>query len=100
VLPLRQGGVVVTFEEFQQTRKPCDDIGAAIQCDMGAPGPETGFLYGGLYISTRQDWWSEEAKARGGYHLILERDEYISDDLESLERKLYEWALCYGAVSQ
>ena len=82
----------MTFQEFQQTRRPYDDIGAAIQSDMGAPVPVTGFLYDGLYISTRQDWWSEEAKARGAYHLILERDEYISDDLELLERKLYEWA--------
>lgn len=90
----------MTFEQFQQTRKPCSDIGAAIQSDMGAPCPVTGFLYyGNLYITTRQDWWSEKAQREGAYDLILERDEYISDDLESLERKLYEWAVSYGAAT-
>jgi hypothetical protein len=87
----------MTFEQFQASRKPCDDIGAAISADLGGPVPTTGFLYdGGLYIETRADWWTEEAKERGAYYLILERDEYISDDLASLERKLYDWGAAYG----
>lgn len=88
----------MTFEEFQATRTHCDDIGAAISADLGEK--TAGNLYcGTFYIEARADWWTPQAKAQGAWYLILERDDYISDDLESLERKLYEFAKDYGAFA-
>ena len=40
--------------------------------------------------------WPEAAKARGKWHLLIGRDEWITDDLETLERKLYDWAASEG----
>lgn len=82
------------FKVFQMTRRYCDDLGTALSDSMwdenGHKG--IGFLYGGLFIEITQDWWPDEAKAQGRYHLLIERDERISNDLESLERDLFEFA--------
>jgi hypothetical protein len=89
----------MTFEQFQATRIYCPDLGKALQdaCWDDEPVPATGNLYfGSLYIDEVQDHWPEEARERGKWHLLLERDEWISDDLTSLERRLYEFAVSAG----
>jgi hypothetical protein len=90
--------MALTFEKFQASRTDCADIGKAISADMGfGDFPVPGFLYlDSLYIERRHDMWSDAAKERGAYHLLLERDEYISDDLAELERKLFDWAMSMG----
>lgn len=85
----------MTFEEFQATRTHCDDLARALETDMGAPDGHKvpGNLYDGtLFIEARAEWWSESGKAQGAWQLILENDCVISDDLEALERQLYDWS--------
>jgi hypothetical protein len=88
----------MTFEEFQATRRHSDDIGAVLADARweGEP-PAKGNLYlGELYIEAVQPHWPDAAKARGKWHLLIARDEWITDDLETLERKLYDWAASEG----
>jgi hypothetical protein len=73
-------------------------IGAAIADARweGEP-PARGYLYlDELYIEEVQPHWPDAAKAQGKWHLLLDRDEWITDDLETLERKLYDWAASEG----
>jgi len=86
----------MTFEEFRDTRVWSDDIGAQIP-DMrweGEPNPPTGYIYAEqLYIEQVTADWPETARKRGRWYLLLCNEESISDDLEMLERKLFEYAL-------
>lgn len=93
----------MTFEDFQNTRRESADLGRDVSdCrwdDEVEPG--AGFVYlDVLYIERVGDHWPDAARARGKFYLILERDEYISDDLEELERKLYDWAMASGYQRQ
>lgn len=88
----------MTFEQFQATRRYSENIGAAISDARweGEP-PAKGYLYlDVLYIEEVQPHWPDAAKARGKWHLLIARDEWITDDLETLERKLYDWAASEG----
>jgi hypothetical protein len=59
--------------------------------------PVPGYLYlEALYIEEVQAHWPDAAKAQGKWHLLTERNESISDNLEKLERALYAWALSNG----
>ena len=85
----------MTFEQFQATRTDCDDLGAVLSDGFwdDAEKPAKGFIYlGCLFIEKVQDHWPDASKAEGKYHLIIERSEWITDDLESLERRLYAFA--------
>ena len=88
----------MTFEEFQATRHYSEDIGAAIaDARWEHEPPAKGYLYlDVLYIEEVQPHWPDAAKARGKWHLLIARDEWITDDLETLERKLYDWAASEG----
>ena len=88
----------MTFEEFQATRRHTDDIGAAVNDARweGEP-PAKGNLYlDALYIEEVQPHWPDEAKARGKWHLLIGRDEWITDDLGALERRLFDFARSEG----
>lgn len=88
----------MTFQEFVATRKWSEDIGCAIADERwaGEPPPK-GWLYlGKLYIEMTDEHWPEVARTHGKWYLILNRDETVTDDLESLERKLYAWAMAEG----
>ena len=93
----------MNFEEFRATRMWCDDLRASIRdsrWDVAyGPMPElpAGFVYDDtLFIERVMGWWPAEARERGQWCLMIERDDMISDDLQSLERKLYEWAKSAG----
>lgn len=89
----------MTFEKFQATKKECADLAAALGSENweDAKHTPTGFIYlGSLYIENVLPHWPERARAEGRYYLILNRDEYITDDLELLERKLFDWAVAEG----
>jgi hypothetical protein len=90
--------VALTFSEFQAMRRWCDDLGKAIADSRwdGEP-PAKGNLYlGALYIEEVQPHWPDAAKARGKWHLLIGRDEWISDDLTMLEKHLYDFAMEEG----
>ena len=88
----------MTFEQFQATRKWCDDLGAALADARweGEPAARGNLYLDVLCIEQVQDHWPAAARARGRWHLLIGRDEQISDDLESLERRLYEFARSEG----
>lgn len=88
----------MTFEQFQGTRTECKDIGAAISMDMGREQPVSGNLYlGSFYIEATDEHWPVDLRQRGAWHLIIERDEWVSNDLAALERELFNFALSSGA---
>jgi hypothetical protein len=90
--------VQMTFAEFQATRRYCADLGEAIADArwQGEP-PAKGNLYlDALYIEEVQAHWPDEAKAQGKWHLLIGRDEWISDDLTMLEKHLYDFAMEEG----
>lgn len=80
----------MTFEQFQQTRTWCDDIGAVLSDEIltGRPGQ---MYLGSLYIESALDIEG----ATGEYLLTLYRDQRFGD-LETLERALYEFAESEG----
>jgi hypothetical protein len=89
----------MTFEQFQATRRHTDDLGAVLSDARweDEPSPASGFVYlDSLYIEDVQSHWPDTSKARGKYHLIIGRYEWISDDLALLEHELYEFALGEG----
>jgi hypothetical protein len=88
----------MTFEQFQAARRYCEDLGAAISDARweGEPAAK-GYLYlDALYIEEVMPHWPEAAKAEGKWCLIIGRNERITDDLEALERNLYDWAVSEG----
>ena len=89
----------MTFEQFQATKTHCDDLGAKLSDARweDEPVPAKGNLYlDALYIEAIQPHWPEAARKEGKWHLLIGRDEWITDDLESLERRLYDFAVSEG----
>ena len=89
----------MSFEEFRDTRFWCDDLGTKLADAAWDDEPEKarGWIYlDALYIEKVLPHWPEDTRALGKWHLIINRSEWITDDLESLERILYEWALTEG----
>jgi hypothetical protein len=71
----------LTFEAFQATRR----IATPAEVDAITGGTD-GWMYAGyLVIEDASKWENSKAK----YYLMLSNEEYLSDDLEELERKLY-----------
>ena len=95
----------MTFEEFQATRRWCEDLATAVSSDNWAQEygeectPQGNLYLGCLYIERIADWWPESTKARGEWYLLLDRDEYVTNDLTALERRLYDWAASEGYFS-
>lgn len=84
----------MTFEEFQASRREVSDLGAELQdAAFEDCGIASGLVYlNTLYIQHVTDNWPQDARARGAFYLVIGNAEWISDDLTSLERKLYEFA--------
>jgi hypothetical protein len=77
---------MMTFAQFQATRTECADIGAAIGADFG--GQVSGLLYAGqLYIEKL----AENFAASGCYQLVIFNEQWVSNDLAMLERRLYDF---------
>ncbi len=90
--------IKMTFEQFQATRRYSEDIGAALSDARwdGEPAAKGNLYLDELYIEEMQPHRPEATKAQGKWCLLLDRDERISDDLEALERDLYDWAVSEG----
>jgi hypothetical protein len=96
---------VMTFEQFQASKRWSDNFYRDLpdQCFPGFPDDDgqiaRGWIYDGTYfIDEVLDSWPEDARREGRWHLILERSEFISDDLVDLERRLYAFALQSGGL--
>lgn len=90
----------MTFAEFQTTRVWCDDLGAKLQDAHweGEPDGKGNVYLDCLFIEQVQPHWPEASRALGKWHLLIGRADWISDDLEMLERKLYQFALDEGYI--
>lgn len=90
----------MSFAQFQATRVWTDDLSKSVENfieNEDARKPACGNVYlGGLYIEHAGENWTDEARARGQWYLMICNEQYISDDLESLERKLYRFAVGFG----
>jgi hypothetical protein len=88
----------MTFEQFQSTRVHHDDLGAALaDAHWEGEPPASGFVYlNALYIEDVMDHWPDYTKEVGKYHLLIGNREWVSNDLENLERELYEFAVSEG----
>jgi hypothetical protein len=86
---------MMTFEQFQASKTECPNLGERLDDARweDEPTPASGLVYAGdLYIERVADHWPAKARTEGKWYLILCNEEYISDDLENLERKLYAFA--------
>ena len=78
----------MTFEQFQATRRHVTDISTETGVDVGENMP--GHVYdGGLHIF---DYTASE------HQLQIMGEEWISDDIAELERRLYDFASGEGLM--
>lgn len=88
----------MTFEEFQATAQWSEDLARRFPDDVWGDDetegkPVKGYVYvGRLYIERVQEWWPGEARVAGDWYLRLNNLEWITDDRETLEQHLYEYA--------
>lgn len=89
-----------TFEEWQATRRFLPDASALgddgnnpyFRTEGGPVGPAPVLMYAGEYmigLVTRH--WPEPARSEGQFHLLLGNMELVTDDLDRLERELYDF---------
>ena len=85
---------MTTFTDFKNSRRHVDDLegalGISIYCDPGIKCPGLVYL-DSYYIEERCDNWPDAAKAEGKYLLIIGNSEWLSDDLDDLEQKLWDF---------
>lgn len=79
----------MTFEQFRATRKFVGNVEEI--CD--GYDAEPGYVYNdALVITIANGTWGEEARNKGAFSLVLANTDFLSDDLQDLERRLYDWA--------
>jgi hypothetical protein len=82
-----------TLDRFRATARVVQDLGDAVQDDCLRGGA------GRLYLGSL---WVEDLLALGSFHVhprwytITDTSEYLSDDLDAIERVLCAWALRNG----
>ena len=84
---------MTTFEQFIASRRHVADLekelGINIYDDPSIPCP--GYVYlDSFYIEESCDNWTDLAKEGGRYFLIIGRVDWLSDDLDLLERTLWD----------
>lgn len=86
----------MTFAQFQSTRRAVSDLGAVINDEMLAGSP--GLLYCNVLYIEDTTHWTDDApgKGHGRWYTLIGRAEYQSDDLTTIEQRLYEFAQSEG----
>lgn len=97
---------VMTFEEFQKTRRFCSDLPAALNMESDCV-TRTGFLYLGtdtelgiLNIEILDETTKPEIRAQGSFHLLIGRETEVGFDLTKFERELYDFAVADGYIAE
>lgn len=95
-----------TIEAFRAARRFHPDATEAVDpgfmyrddpdCPLYGRGPTWGkpkpvLEYDGLLIGVVTKYWPIPAMLEGQYHLQLSNGEWVTDDLEFLERMLWQW---------
>lgn len=85
-----------TCKQFKDSRRHVDDLEAALNMsiydDPNIKCP--GLIYlDSFYIEERNDNWTDASKAAGRYFLVIGNWDCVTDDLEALERKLFDYAI-------
>ena len=82
----------MTFQEFQATKREAtrEEVEREGMTYITEQTKRILLYAHGLYIESTEGW-GEEMEKQGKWYLILERSEYVSDDLQKLEKLLYEW---------
>lgn len=77
------------------------DLVEALDSDRDSP-VIPGLIYHGALTIQGADLWPPELRKwqSGRWYLQIGRSEYLSDDLEELERVLYEWAKDEGILGE
>jgi hypothetical protein len=100
---------MLTFQEFQATRRWADYLCSVDGIDLGYDQPVPGFHYhGGLHILANEggtipllyeladgNWVEITAKE---FELVIGNISEVSHDLTALEEKLYAWGKDEGAI--
>ena len=91
---------MMTLEQFRATGRDCDDLATALASDFGDGPTAKGRLYADhYYIEDTSNWLrAPNAPPLPRWHLLLERQEYLSDTLADLERQLYAFCLISGGI--
>jgi hypothetical protein len=85
--------MTITLDQFRASGRDCDDLGAALD-DARWDLPDGGKARGRLYLDVL--YIERIMHSEGEWSLLLGNDERISNDLPSLEARLYHWALSEG----
>lgn len=91
--------MTMTLEQFQATRTSTADLESALNTSI-YDDPEIkcpGLIYvGTLYIEESHANWTEKAREGGKYFLVINNRDWLSDDVEMLERHLFDYAVSEG----
>lgn len=78
------------FELFESSKEYFDDLGPVIEDDqLDGMG---GYAYLGCLFIEDSHTWPVRCDSQGRWYLLLGNCEWFSDDLEELERRLFEWS--------
>jgi hypothetical protein len=88
----------MTLDQFRATGRDCDDLRTIETGEVwdDEPGTPRGRVYlDGLFILRRPEaGWPNGAA--GEWHLALGREDWLTDDLRTLEARLYGFAMSSG----
>lgn len=83
----------LTFKDFQRSRRRGEDLSLCSNAQWeNVSGATAGFVY--------LDCLCIKQEPGGSYHLTLGNEEWICDELQFLERRLYDFAIRNGFVSR
>ena len=83
---------MMTLEQFRSARRLVDDIQTELNVDLGAGKEVPGYIYPGpTYIELDED--------TGRWCLMLYSEGAVSDDIEPLEHRLYDFAVAEGFLN-
>lgn len=88
----RSATFVLTFEQFRATGRDVPDLRAFDWYPTDPADPRA--VPGRVYLETLYIFDAGETAVPTGrrFSLILGREEWVDDDLEAIERRLYDWA--------
>lgn len=86
----------LSFEAFQATRLKVDNLGKVLRDECLAFKPGLVYCQCTLFIEDTSPWLKHRDDGR--WYTLIGNCEYQSDNLEEIERKLYEFAVSEGYV--